>query len=333
VSFPHNLTGKSVFITGAAGFIGSHLVETLIQQGCRVTALVHYNAHQFMGNLAYVPPDLLAKVRVEFGDICDPEQMKALVADHEVIIHAAALIGIPYSYAAPRSYVRTNSEGTMNMLEAARFHAVRRFVFMSTSEVYGSARQIPIAETHPLQAQSPYSATKIAAEALVEAWSRNFSVPTVIVRPFNTYGPRQSQRAIIPTIIRQALQGQSLRLGSLTPIRDFCFVSDTVAGLITAAFHPGLGPGPYNLGTGRGVSIAQLIDIISGLVGHPLTIEQDEQRLRPEAGEVDRLIADNSLFHSASGWQPLVSLEQGLTHTINFIAAHSRSNDIIQYTV
>lgn len=331
--FPHNLNEKSVFVTGAAGFIGSHLVETLIRQGCRVTALVHYNAHQYIGNLSHIAPDLLAKVKLEFGDICDPGQMNALVHGHDVIIHAAALIGIPYSYAAPRSYLRTNTEGTMNMLEAARLHAIQRFVFMSTSEVYGSAREIPIKETHPLQAQSPYSATKIAAEALVEAWSRNFSVPAIIVRPFNTYGPRQSQRAIIPTIIAQALQGHSLRLGSITPIRDFCFVSDTVAGLITAAFHSDLGGGPYNLGTGRGVAISELIEIISNIIGHPLSIEQDEQRIRPVAGEVDRLIADNSAFYDASGWQPAVSLEDGLRQAMAFIARESHLTNINRYTV
>jgi nucleoside-diphosphate-sugar epimerase len=203
--------GPRVLVTGAAGFIGGHLVDALVRQGFETTALIHYNASRHIGTLARLAPETLAKVRLVFGDVCDPEQMAALAEGCDRIIHAAALIGIPYSYEAPRSYLRVNTEGTLNVLEAARRAGVSRLVFVSTSEVYGGAQFTPMDETHPLQAQSPYSASKIGAEALVEAWRRNFEVPALIIRPFNTYGPRQSRRAVIPALIAQALAAQAGR--------------------------------------------------------------------------------------------------------------------------
>jgi dTDP-glucose 4,6-dehydratase len=309
-------TSQKILVTGAAGFIGSHLVDALAADGHDVTALIHYNATQNIGNLTHLPPATLSRLRLAFGDVCDPEQMAGLAEGHDIIIHAAALIGIPYSYRAPRSYLRTNAEATVNMLEAARTHRIKRFVYISTSEVYGSAREVPIRETHPLRAQSPYSASKIAAEALVEAWRRNFGVPATIIRPFNTYGPRQSGRAIIPTIIAQALAGGPLKLGALSPIRDFSFVTDTVAGLIAAALHDAVPLGPYNLGSGTGVSVGELVDIVSTLLGRKLAVEEDARRLRPPEGEVDRLISDNSAWRRLCGWQPLISLEEGIRRTI-----------------
>jgi nucleoside-diphosphate-sugar epimerase len=324
---------RKILVTGAAGFIGSHLVEALAAEGHDVTALVRYNAVQHIGNLGQLAPATLAALRIVFGDICDPEQMAAITAGHDIIIHAASLIGIPYSYQAPRSYLRVNSEGTLNLLEAAKLHGIKRFVYVSTSEVYGSAREIPIRETHPLQAQSPYSASKIAAEALVEAWRRNFGVPAIIIRPFNTYGPRQSPRAIIPTIITQALAGDVLRLGALSPVRDFCFVSDTVSGLIAAALQEDVGHGPYNLGVGTGISMAELARAILRLLGRDLSIETDARRLRPPEGEVDRLISDNSAWRSRSGWRPIVGPEEGLRRTIASFRRSAAAKPLAEYTV
>jgi nucleoside-diphosphate-sugar epimerase len=326
-------SGRKILLTGAAGFIGSHLLEALVAGGHQVTALLHYNATQHVGNLSDVDRAVLSQVRLEFGDVCDPEQMVDLAQGQEIIIHAAALIGIPYSYAAPRSYLRTNAEATMNMLEAARRHGVARLVLVSTSEVYGSAIETPIHESHPLQAQSPYSASKIAAEVLVEAWRRNFAVPAVIIRPFNTYGPRQSRRAIIPTIIAQALIGETLRLGALAPVRDFSFVTSTASGIMTAALHPDIGPGPYNLCTGMGISIEDLVTVVGRLIGRRLTVAHDQRRLRPPEGEVDRLIGDNSAFRNMSGWNPETSLEEGLRRTISAMAEKRLGDGASNYVV
>jgi nucleoside-diphosphate-sugar epimerase len=329
----NNAPKQRIFVTGAAGFIGSHLVEALIAGGHEVTALVHYNSAGNTGHLRQLSPASFARIRLVFGDVCDPEQMLHAVEGHDVIIHAAALIGIPYSYVAPRSYLRTNTEAAMNLLEAGKVHGVRRFVYVSTSEVYGSAKSVPIRETHPLQAQSPYSASKIAAEALVEAWHRNFGVPAIIIRPFNTYGPRQSQRAIIPTIIGQALAGEVLKLGALFPIRDFCYVTDTAAGLVAAAFDKDGGLGPYNLGTGAGVSIGDLVATIGRLLGRDLTVVEDPARLRPPEGEVDRLISDNSAWRAVSGWKPLAGLEEGLRRTIAAFSENPAGQGLPSYVV
>jgi dTDP-glucose 4,6-dehydratase len=311
--------GQRILVTGASGFIGSHLVEALVRQGVRTKALVHYNSGGRIGDLAALPPQILAEVELAFGDIQDPEQMTRLARGCDRIIHAAALIGIPYSYDAPRSYLRTNIEGSLNLLEAARRAGVVRFVFVSTSEVYGGALRTPMDETHPLQAQSPYAASKIGAEALVEAWRRNFDIPAVIIRPFNTFGPRQSRRAVIPTLIAQALAGGPLKLGDVSPIRDFSFVTDTVAGLIAAASAEALGPGPYNLGTGVGVSIGEVVERVGRRLGRRLVVERDPTRTRPPDGEVDRLVADNQAFRQATGWAPRVSLDEGLDRTIDAI--------------
>jgi dTDP-glucose 4,6-dehydratase len=305
-------------VTGAGGFIGSHLVEALVAAGAEVSALVRYNAEGRVGNLRHLPPGTLARVRVVPGDLNDAELVHRLVAGCDTVFHLGALIAIPHSYAAPRSYVTTNIVGTLNVLEAVRA-ARARLIHTSTSEVYGSARAVPMDEGHPLQAQSPYAATKIAAEKLVESYARSFGVRAVVVRPFNTFGPRQSARAIVPTIIGQALAGDVVRLGALTPVRDLTYVSDTVAGLVAAA---ALDEGCFNLGTGAGVTIADLAQLILGIMGVDARIEADPQRLRPEASEVDRLVSSHAAFTAATGWTPRVALEDGLRRSVEFFAAH-----------
>ncbi len=244
-------TGKKVVVTGAGGFIGSHLVEALAMAGASVTAVVRYNSGSLIGNLAFLDPQVLDMVRIASGNIEDSDFMYRTIEGQEIVLHLAALIAIPYSYEAPRSYVRTNIEGTLNVLEAARRYGVARVVHTSTSEVYGTALRVPIDETHPLQGQSPYSASKIAADKLAESYFRSFETPVVTLRPFNTFGPRQSARAFIPTIISQALSRDEIRLGSLTPERDMTFVSDTVAGFMAAALTPGIDGMTINLGTGE----------------------------------------------------------------------------------
>ena len=320
---------QRVLVTGAGGFIGSHLAEVLATRGSSVRALVHYNAERSIGNLRFVVPDILDRIEIVFGDLTDAEFLKRLIDRCDTIFHLGAMIAIPHSYSAPRSYVDVNIGGTLNLLEAVREVGIARFVHTSTSEVYGSARYVPIDEKHPLQAQSPYSATKIGADKLVEAYRASFGLPTVIVRPFNTYGPRQSARAVIPTVIGQALGHGPIRLGALTPVRDMTFVSDTVAGFIAAAEGAGLDGGTYNLGSGTGAAIRDIAALILRLMQVDRPIELDQQRLRPTESEVDRLISSNQAFVEASGWTPQVSLEEGLSRTINFFRHHP---DLLPHT-
>ncbi|KAA0971064.1 NAD-dependent epimerase/dehydratase family protein [Aureimonas fodinaquatilis] len=323
VSLTMGIAGKRVLVSGAGGFIGSHLVEALARAGADVHALLHYNAQGALGNLALVPEDVLSSVKIIHGDITDAEFCYNLVRDRDIVFHLGALIAIPYSYTAPRSYVATNISGTLNFLEAVRSQGSARLVHTSTSEVYGSARFVPMDESHPLQAQSPYAATKIGADKLVESYINSFGLNAVTVRPFNTFGPRQSARAVIPTIIGQALGGRGvIKLGSVTPIRDLTYVTDTVSGFITAATAENVVGGCYNLGTGRGVSIGELAQTLLDLMGSKARIESDSQRLRPEASEVDRLISSHDAFTAATGWQPEVSLEDGLARTVAFFQAN-----------
>ncbi|MBL0965368.1 NAD-dependent epimerase/dehydratase family protein [Roseomonas sp. JC162] len=317
------MKGRRALVTGAGGFIGSHLVEALVEAGADVTALLHYNADAAIGNLRLLPPDVLARVQLVHGDINDADFVRRLVAKSEVIFHLGALIAIPHSYSAPRSYVQTNVGGTLNVLEAVRAGDGQRLVHTSTSEVYGSARYVPIDEAHPLQAQSPYAATKIAADKLVESYVRSFGLAAVTVRPFNTFGPRQSARAFIPTVIGQVLGGAAaVKLGATTPVRDLTYVGDTVAGFIAAATTPGIEGGCFNLGTGTGVAVGDVATRIMALMGSQARIELDAQRLRPAASEVDRLISANGAFTAASGWRPMVSLDEGLRRTIAFFERH-----------
>jgi NAD dependent epimerase/dehydratase len=323
---------KRVYVTGAGGFIGSHLAEALARHGADVTALVHYNALGSWGNLRFVDPDLQSRMKVIAGDIADSDFVLRTTEGMDVVFHLAALIAIPFSYVAPRSYVRANVEGTLNVLEAVRRGLAGKMIHTSTSEVYGTALREPIDEEHPLQGQSPYSATKIAADKLAESYWRSFNTDVVTVRPFNTYGPRQSARAFIPTIISQALTQPRIQLGALDPQRDMTFVSDTVAGFMAAAATPGLAGDTINLGTGSTASVGDFADRILRLMGMDKPIEQDDRRVRPAKSEVMKLVSDNRLAARKMGWSPTTDLDAGLRQTIEFVAANIglyRSNEYV----
>lgn len=313
-----NWNKTKVLVTGAGGFIGSHLAERLVQEGAEVTALIHYNALGTRGWLDHSP--LAGQMRVLAGDITDAESVRAAMRGAEIVFHLAALIAIPYSYQAPGSYVRTNIEGTLHVLQAAREHGVRRVLHTSTSETYGTARTVPITEAHPLQGQSPYAASKIGADKMAESFHLSFDLPVVTIRPFNTFGPRQSARAIIPTIITQCLAGaREIKLGNLTPTRDLNFVANTVDGYLCAALAQGVEGRTFNLGTGREVSMGDLAGLIARLCGADVSITTETQRLRPEKSEVHRLLADSTSARQVFGWEPLVSLESGLQKTIAWL--------------
>ena len=315
------VAGRKVLVTGAGGFIGSHLAGALAEAGADVTAMVHYNAGSLIGNLAF-ERDVRDRMRVIGGNIEDGDFMFHAVEGQEIVFHLAALIAIPYSYVAPRSYVRTNVEGTLNVLEAARRFGTARVVHTSTSEVYGTALRVPIDEAHPLQGQSPYSASKIGADKIAESYHRSFGTPVVTVRPFNTFGPRQSARAFIPTIISQILARDEIRLGALTPERDMTFVGDSVAGFIAAGTAPGVEGMTINLGTGETHSVGWFAERIQRLMGTDKPIVQEEQRLRPELSEVHKLVSDNGLARRVMGWEPRTSLDDGLERTIAFVEAN-----------
>jgi len=317
-----NWQNKRVLVTGAGGFIGSHLVERLVELGASVRAFVHYNALGSWGWLDYSPHR--EHIEVVLGDLTDRDLVFRAARNVDVIFHLGALIAIPYSYHAPASYIRTNIEGTLNVLLAARDLKIPRLVHTSTSEVYGTARYVPIDENHPLQGQSPYSATKIAADKLAEAFYCSYGVPLVIVRPFNTYGPRQSARAVIPTIISQCLSGDTVYLGHLYPTRDLNYVSDTVEGFLRAASADNALGETVNLGSGREISIGDLALLIARLIGKEVRLQTDERRRRPQKSEVERLLADNSKAKRLLDWEPRVSLEEGLLRTINWMREHLR---------
>lgn len=314
---------RQAFVTGAGGFIGSHLVELLLERGYAVRALVRYNSRSNWGWLEQLRAREPAGLEVALGDVADAQQMRALVKGCDVVLHLAALIGIPYSYEAPASYVRTNVSGTLNLLQAALEADVKRFVHTSTSETYGTARYVPIDEEHPLQGQSPYSASKIAADKLVESYVCSFGLPAVTVRPFNTYGPRQSARAVIPTILAQALAGPEVRLGSLDPVRDLTYVTDTAAGFLAAAEAGDDAVGQvFNLGTGEAVTIGQLVQTLFELLGGEHRVVTDERRVRPAQSEVLRLISDNARARQVLRWVPRVGLREGLERTAAWLREH-----------
>ncbi len=309
---------NKVLVTGADGFIGSHLVETLVKAGFHVRALCQYNSFSSWGWLD--ESEHIGNFEVILGDVRDPAQMGAITKGIDTVFHLAALIAIPYSYQAPSSYVDTNVQGTLNMLQAARDAGVGRFVQTSTSEVYGTARSVPISESHPLQAQSPYSASKIAADAMAYSFHSSFDLPVVIARPFNTFGPRQSARAVIPTVITQLLSGRSsIKLGAVSPTRDFNYVQDTCDGFIALAQCDAAIGKTVNIGSGREISVLDTVNMIARLIGTDVDIECDEQRLRPANSEVERLLCDNSLIRSLSGFMPRFSLEEGLGATIEWL--------------
>jgi len=328
------LEGKRVLVTGAGGFIGSHLVEALLARGARVRAFVRYNGRGDIGMLGDLAPDDQARLEMIFGNICDPFFVRSAVRGCDCVFHLAALIGIPYSYVAPADYLAVNVQGTLNVLQACRDERTPRLVHTSTSEVYGTAQYVPIDEKHPLQGQSPYSASKIAADQMAAAYHRSFGVPVVIVRPFNTFGPRQSARAFIPTAITQALTCDRLRLGSLDPVRDLTFVKDTAEGFIQVGLCEQVLGQVVNLGVGTGHTIGTVVQTILSILGKDgLPIEQDAARVRPPASEVQRLISDNRLAREACGWQPKFSLEQGLGETVEWIRRHLASYRPAVYAV
>ena len=319
---------KPVLVTGAGGFIGSHLIERLVKEGAQVRAFVRYNSRGDSGHLRLTLPPFGGSRRgggsfeIIAGDLRDPEALLEAMRGCEIVFHLGALISIPYSYFHPTEVAETNFMGTLNVLNAARQLGVERLVHTSTSEVYGTALRVPIDEEHPLQGQSPYSASKIGADKMAESYYRSFDLPVVTVRPFNTYGPRQSARAVIPAVITQALVKDTLHLGNLDTARDFTFVEDTVAGFLCAAEAPHVEGGTYNLGTGENIRIRDLVEKIVQMVGRPVKLEIDESRLRPEKSEVFNLISDNSLARTALGWAPRVSLDEGLGRTIEWIREH-----------
>ncbi len=315
------LAGKNILVTGAGGFIGSHLTEDLVRAGCHVRAFVHYNAMSRWGWLDCFPEEIRNQIEVFAGDIRDPHGVIKAASGCQIIFNLAALIGIPYSYHSPDTYIDTNIKGTLNILQAARQLGVEKIVQTSTSEVYGTAQYVPIDENHPLQAQSPYAASKIGADQLALSFFRAFNTPVAVARPFNTYGPRQSNRAVIPTIITQIAAGQNLiRLGALSPTRDFNFVKDTVNGLIAVAkAEKALGE-VINIGSNFEISIGDLARTIADLMHADVKIVSQEERLRPEKSEVNRLWADNSKARELLGWQPAFSGMDGLKHGLTITA-------------
>jgi NAD dependent epimerase/dehydratase len=328
-----NWNGKSVLVTGAGGFIGSHLTERLVGEGAKVRAFLRYNSRSDLGNLTYAPRQVVSALEVVRGDLRDPEAVRTAAKGVDTIFHLGALIAIPYSYVNPREVADVNMIGTFNVLTAAREAGIRRMVHTSTSEVFGTARYVPIDEAHPLQGQSPYSASKIGADKLAESFYRSFDVQVATLRPFNTFGPRQSARAIIPTIITQVLTRDEIKLGSLTPSRDLTFVTDTVDGFIRAASTDGAVGQETNVGTGVGVTIGQLAEKIFAIVGKKARIISDAQRVRPDKSEVMQLLASNAKAKELLGWTPRVQLDEGLKLTVDWIRQHLDAYRPDEYTV
>ena len=309
-----------MLVTGAGGFIGSHLTERLVELGASTRAFVHYNSQGSWRWLDQSP--LRDSIEVIAGDVSDRDSICRAMQGIEIVFHLAALIAIPYSYHAPASYVHTNIVGTLNLLQGVREHNVERIVLTSTSEVYGTACYVPMDESHPLKGQSPYSASKIGADKLAEAFHLSFGLPVVTVRPFNTFGPRQSARAVIPTIITQCLTQKKILLGNMHPTRDFNYISNIIDGFVLAASVPLAIGQTINLGSGQEISIGKLTQIIARLLGHPLVVENDGQRVRPDKSEVGRLLSDNTLARTLLEWEPRVGLEEGLVRTIEWIQQH-----------
>jgi NAD dependent epimerase/dehydratase len=332
-----------ILLTGAGGFIPSHVAEALLAEGHTVRALVHYNGRGAWGHLQHLAggsDHLSGQLEVHLGDVTDTFQMQRLAAGCDAVIHMAALIGIPYSYIAPASYLVTNAGGSLNILEAARSAKVQRVILTSTSEVYGTARYTPIDEGHPLQAQSPYSASKIAADKLGEAYFRSFDLPVVVLRPFNTYGPRQSARAVIPTILAQILSGaHEIVLGNMNALRDLTFVEDSARAFVLALTTPGIAGEVIHFGQGEAVSIADLAQLCLDTAGDlipsdaPVYLRQDSGRMRPEKSEVQLLLCNPARAHSLLGWQPRVPLKEGLRKTALYIRDHLTEFAPLRYSI
>jgi dTDP-glucose 4,6-dehydratase len=321
-----------VLVTGAGGFIGSQLAERLVELGADVRGFFRYTSGGGRGWIEHADAEVRDAIEPVLGDLRDADAVQDAVRGTDLVFHLGALIGIPYSYVHPRETFETNVAGTLNVVTAARDHDVSLLVHTSTSETYGTATYVPIDEKHPLQAQSPYSATKIAADKLAESFHHSFAVPLTTVRPFNTYGPRQSPRAVIPTIASQALHGTTVALGHLTPTRDFTYVSDTVEGFIRAAMVAAIGQ-TFNLGSGEEISVGRLVELIGEILGKQLHVEHDPRRDRPETSEVDRLVSDNTRAREVLGWEPTVSLRDGLGRTLEWIGAARQPPQPGAYTI
>ena len=321
-----------VLVTGADGFIGSHLTEELVKSGEKVTAFCLYNSFGTLGWIDTLPKEIRSEIEIFTGDVRDPNGVRTAMRGQQRVFHLAALIAIPFSYHSPDSYVDTNIKGTLNVLNAARELETERVMVTSTSEVYGTAQYVPIDEKHPFQGQSPYSATKIGADRLAESFYRSFDLPVTIVRPFNTYGPRQSGRAVIPTIISQLLAGQQeIHLGKLSPTRDFNFVKDTGHGFMAIANCPAAIGQELNIATGEEHSIGDLANELIAQINPSAKIVCEEERLRPEKSEVNRLLGDSTKMRNLTGWKPEYSFEQGLAETINWIRDNLDSYKVGQY--
>jgi NAD dependent epimerase/dehydratase len=316
---PQSWTGRRVLVTGAGGFIGSHLAEALVREGASVRAFVRYTSRGETGWLEAAEPELVRELEIFRGDLVNPEAVASAVRDRDVLLHLGALIPIPYSYVHPREFVAANVTGTLNVVEAARRTGVERIVQTSSSEVYGTAQKIPIHEEHPLHPQSPYAATKVGADQLALSYQRSFGTPVVIVRPFNTFGPRQSARAVIPTIVSQALSRDVVELGATETTRDFLYVADTVAGIMACGATPGIEGEVINLGTGVEVPISEVVERVSRLLGREVPVALDEERLRPSDSEVERLVADITKARTLLGWASSVDLDEGLRRTIEWL--------------
>jgi len=325
--------GKTVLVTGAGGFIGSNLVDHLLEKEAEVIALVHYNSRNDWGMIHHHSSPQPKNLRVILGDLRDQSFIQKIVDDVDIIFHLGALIGIPYSYSAPESYIDVNIKGTFNILEASRKAEVERIIHTSTSEVYGTAQYTPINEEHPLQGQSPYSASKIGADKLAESYYCSFNLPVSTIRPFNTYGPRQSARAIIPTIISQALINKKVQIGSLTPIRDLTYVSDTVDGFLKIGENKNSIGKVINIGNGKGIRIGELANKIIDLIDPSIKIISEEMRVRPTQSEVGELLCDNKRAFELVNWQPSVSLNEGLMRTITYIEENRTLFKPNQYVV
>jgi NAD dependent epimerase/dehydratase len=319
MSVSDNWSGRQVLVTGAGGFIGSHLAELLARAGANVRAFVRYASRGDHGWLDDADREVAQAIEVFRGDLANPEAVSNAMQGCEVVFHLGALIPIPYSYRHPREFVSANVEGTLNVLEAARRGEHERIVHTSTSEVYGTAQTVPIDEEHRLHPQSPYAASKVAADQLALSFQRSFGTPVVVVRPFNTYGPRQSARAVIPTIVTQALARETVELGATTPTRDFLYVEDTARGMVRCAEAEGVVGEVINLGTGTEVSIAEVAERVMRLLGRDVPVELDENRLRPQDSEVERLVANTTKARELLGWEPSVELDEGLQRTVDWL--------------
>ena len=328
-----NWKGKKVLVTGAGGFIGSHLTERLVELGAQVRAFVRYNSRNDWGLIEWLPVHIRNELEVVAGDFKDPGAVRNAVKDTEIVFHLGALIAIPYSYINPGDVVQTNVIGTLNILNASKEYGVEKIIHTSTSEVYGTAQYVPIDEKHPLQAQSPYAASKIGADKLAESFHLSYNLPVAIIRPFNTYGPRQSARAVIPTIITQALSKNEVRLGATHPTRDFNYMEDTVEGFIKVAESPKSVGEVINIGSGQEISIGDLADKIVSLIDRDVEIVSDTARFRPEKSEVNRLLADNSKAKELLQWEPKISLDEGLKRTIEWISEHINIYKVDIYNV